>query len=286
MFLSALIVLILITGSAFLFYKWGWKASAIAIPIIVYCAFNYNKADTLVEIINLIPPLVIGGAGGYIFKTGKPVEFFLIISTLSLAIVFSGNFYYMKASQGQNFLESSKKEVVKLLDAYKVPEEQKKEIEEDLERWAPLAGAIIPFSSVLYALLFSGLGYICIRIFFIKIMKKDPIPGLEFFHLNDYFIFLLIAGWLSFILIDQEQFPLLYIISLNTALITSLAYIIQAIGVIKFLLIKRGLPAKILPVVIILTLLMGIEISLFIAIILLGVGAFDLWADFRKFKKV
>ncbi len=286
MFLSAVIVLILVTGSAYLFYKWGWKAFALIIPLIVYCVLNYDNPDKLVEIMNLVPPLVIGGTGGFIFRRGKSFEFFTIVSTIVLAIVFSGNFYYMKAMKGQDLLESSKKEVVKLLDSYKVPEEQKKQFRADIERWAPLAGSIIPFSSVLYALLFSGLGYVFIRIFFTRMLKKDPVPGLEYFQLNDYFIFLLIAGWVSFMLVDQKQYPVLFVISLNTALIASLAYMVQAVAIIKYQLIKKGLPVAILPVVIALTLLMGIELSLFIAILLLGVGAFDLWADFRKLKKV
>ena len=72
------------------------------------------------------------------------------------------------------------------------------------------------------------------------------------------------------------------IISLNIALGISALYAIQALGIIKFYLIRRGLPVFLLPLLIISIILLGISAFIFAATLLTGVGTLDLWADFRK----
>jgi hypothetical protein len=115
-------------------------------------------------------------------------------------------------------------------------------------------------------------------------MKKqgEGVRSLELFRLNDYFIFSLIAGWGIFLLLDKNQFPVITVMALNIALAASVLYIIQALGIIKFFIIKKGMPVIMLPLVILTLLILGPSILVFSMILLIGLGTLDLWGDFRK----
>jgi len=59
-------------------------------------------------------------------------------------------------------------------------------------------------------------------------------------------------------------------------------YLMQAIGIAKFLLARKGLPRFLLPIGLLAVLFFGVEAALFVSIILASLGALDFWADFRK----
>ncbi len=88
------------------------------------------------------------------------------------------------------------------------------------------------------------------------------------------------------LLVDGQEYPLIYLIALNMGLITALFYLVQAMGVIKFFLMKRNMPRYLLPVMFLFLLLTGLQILPFFLIILAGFGTLDLWADFRKLNTV
>ena len=96
------------------------------------------------------------------------------------------------------------------------------------------------------------------------------------------FIFLLIAGWGIFMLLDKTLHPLISIVALNIALAASTLYIIQALGIIKFFLIKKGLRVIILPLTVITLMILGPNVLMFAMIILIGIGTLDMWGDYRK----
>ena len=83
-------------------------------------------------------------------------------------------------------------------------------------------------------------------------------------------------------LLDSTNYPAITVIALNVALAASALYIIQAFGIIKFFIIKKGMPVFLFPLMIITLLLLGPSIIMFAMIVLIGIGALDLWGDFRK----
>jgi hypothetical protein len=121
-----------------------------------------------------------------------------------------------------------------------------------------------------------------VKLLFIRIFGPVKTKGLEFFRLNDYAIFILIGGWLSFLLLDKSEHEILYLAGLNIGLIVSALYLVQALGVVRFLLMKKNKPGHILTLALILTFILSIEVFVFIIILLTGFGTLDLWADFRK----
>ena len=69
---------------------------------------------------------------------------------------------------------------------------------------------------------------------------------------------------------------------MNIALIASVFYFIQAIGVIKFYILKKGWPTYTLPMMFMMILVLGGGGIVFFSVLLAGFGSLDLWADFRK----
>ena len=178
----------------------------------------------------------------------------------------------------------------KAFNQYKTPEENRKKLREDLNtslqiiqdsKWVQFAKDMIPFSAFIYSLMVTSLSFFLMKKVF---MKKQGIGvrALELFRLNDYFIFSLIAGWGIFLLLDKNRFPAVTAAALNIALAASMLYIIQALGIIKFYIIKKGVPVVLLPLMILTLLILGPSILIFAMIILIGIGTLDLWGDFRK----
>ncbi len=278
-FAAALIGISLIIGSSYIFYRWELKAALIFIPLILFSVMygDHNK-----NIPAMLVPFIIGGLCGYTFKTGRSLKFFILSSSLSLAVVFAGNFYYQKIYGNINYLEDSKALMIKLIDSYKLPPHKKKQIIEDFDKMAIIASDLIPFSSFIYSLLLSSMGYLIAKLFYLRIPGFTNIKGIESFRLNDYTIFLLIAGWLLFILSDADRNYIIYYAGINIALITSILYFLQAMGVIKHFLLKKNLPSILLPLSLFIVLIIGLEAAIFVSILLTGLGTLDLWADFRK----
>jgi len=233
--LVPLIALILVVCSAYLFFKWEWKALLVFAPILI---LTLIFSGDFTQAMTFFTPILLGGLGGFTFKTGRSLKFYLLVTSLTLAFMFSGNYYYMKNLNNVDILSVSKTEMSTLLDTYKVPEDKKKEMLVDFDKWIVIAKDIIPFSSFIYALLFSLLSYQLIKSFLLRFSDVIPGKGLEFFKLNDYLIFTVIIGWGSVLLIDKTQYEIAYLIGLNAALMASFLYLIQALGVIKFFILK------------------------------------------------
>lgn len=291
---------ILTICSAFIFYKWGWISLALFAPaaLIPVVLNGYEGGISLYTL-----PLIAGTAGGYCFRKSSGLDFFIAVSSILFAVVFTADFYFLKEVKGYDIIETGKIEVVKLLEQsriemekafeqYKTPEENRVKLREDFNtslqviqdsKWVQFAKDMIPFSAFIYSLLVTSFSFLLMKKVF---MKKQGInvKALELFRLNDYFIFSLIAGWGIFLLLDKIQFPVITVFALNIALAASVLYIIQALGIIKFFIIKKGLPVIMLPLVILTLLILGPSILVFAMILLIGFGTLDLWGDFRKLK--
>ena len=270
--------LMLMVGSAFMYYRLEWKALLIfAVLIAAALVATGRSFDAPL----MIAPFLLGGIGGYTFKKGKSFGFFLLTTSFPLALLFTGFFYFLMIYQNVDFIGMLRGEMVKFMNAAGAPDDIKGQMLSEFDASRGDMIARVPFSSFLNSVALSGLGYAIIRRFFFRIERVPAGPGLESFRLNEYFIFVLIAGLAAYLLIDKSDYPVLHSGGLNVALIAALLYFVQALGLIKYLLLKRGLPGYILPLGLSVVLIMGIWIALFLFVFLAGFGALDVWADFR-----
>ena len=278
LFFSTILGIVIIISTAYLFYRWNWKALVVFIPVMAVPLISggYDR-----EIPSILTPVVLGALGGYVFRSGRSLKFFLLSSTLGLTLLFSGNFYYLRYHEKIDILEDSKKIMLALMKNYQVPDEKINAISVDYEKFMAIAGDLVPFSSFVYSLILASLAFMILRLFFSRFGAF--VGGLEHFRLNDYVIFSLIAGWGIFLLTDKSRLMPLYLAGLNAALIASFFYLIQALGVIKFFIMKKGLPPVMIFVIFGILAFSGMEVMIFVLILLTGFGALDMWADFRKF---
>jgi len=277
----------LIGGTTYAVYRWGWLSLAILAPLAGYALWRGISIHNPDNWISLLPPLAIGSFCGIFYRAGWPLKRYLVLCSLAISILLSGGYYYMKIYQGRDIIRESGAQVSEMLKNSSIPEEQRKQLSQDLDEWTPTASRLIPFSTFFYGLLLSALA----------LLLTDPIVrhgmsgstnannGLNYYRLNDYTIFIFIAGWVLFMLADKAHHPVLNAAGLNMGLITSLLYLVQAFGVVKFMLVKKGLPSSLLPFGVFLMIILGMEATLFSAVFMTGIGACDLWADFRKLEK-
>lgn len=284
--------------ATWLFYKTGWYSLILFIPLAATPLLAPGYAGLLGV---FIVPAAFGTAGGLCFRSGKGFGFFMTVSTILFSVLFTTEYHALRYLRNTDIIEKARDEFVqtieqksgdvdKFLEAYKTPEmtpeqfkAQKTQAIAEIKdsKWLQFARDMVPFSSFIYGVLICGLSFMILK----KWVMKNPVPQvktLEFMKVNDYIIFALIAGWGGFILLDSSRFPALSIAALNLALMVSTLYVAQAMGIIKYFMVGRGLPAVILPLILFTTVALWPPIVIFLTIILLGLGALDLWADFRK----
>lgn len=266
-------------GSAFLTYKLGWKGVLFLLPVLILLLY-LSGFDGSVP--SLVSPVVIGSVAGQTFKKKMSLDFFILVSALLMTLAYSGNYYYLKHYKNYDIMKESKGMILEIIKNTEIPNEKKKQITGNIDTLIENANDVAPFSFFVNSLVVSVLGYIMIKILFTKLYGVLETKGLEYFKLNDYTIFLLIIGWFTFLVLDKSEYEILYLAGLNIGLIISFLYLLQALGIIRFLLIKKNKPAHILTFILILILFMSFEAFVFIIILLTGFGALDLWADFRK----
>lgn len=275
--------LILIISSTLLFYRYGWKSVFLLLfPVsLIIIVSAHDNSETIPVVLGFF---LIGFITGYSLRYGKSIQFFLIVSSLTLTALFSGNFYFLKIHKDIDILGKSKEKIVEIVNSSNIPEGERREFTARLDETLDILSDIIPFAYFLNTIIFSLLFFYFIRVIFKKYLKNygKEISGIEFFKLHDYFIFTLILGWLTVLLVDKREYYIIYITGLNIALIFSVFYLIQSIGIVSFFLKKKGLPQFLIPLSLFIILLLGLKIVLFLSIILVGIGAIDFWADFRK----
>ena len=271
--------LMLMVGSAYLYHRLEWKAMAVfAVLIGSVMALTGRVMDLPL----VAAPFLLGGVGGYTLKKGKSFEFYLLTTSVALSVLVTGFFYYMAYYQNVDFIGMMRGELVRIMDAGGAPEDIKRQFLAEFDASRGDIIARVPFSSFVNAVVFSGIGYLVMERFLKRMAPVKVGAGLEWFRLNDYFIFVLIAGLAAYLLIDKGEYPVLHSAGLNIALAAALLYFVQALGLIKYFLIQRGLPGYFLPLGLAVMLIAGMWMALFLFIMLAGLGALDVWADFRK----
>ncbi|HPC43356.1 MAG TPA: DUF2232 domain-containing protein [Spirochaetota bacterium] len=276
---AAVGALMLMVGSAYLYYRLEWMSLVIFVVLIVSMVLISGRVADLPLV---VAPFLLGGVGGYTFKNGKSFEFYILTTSIVLSVVVSGFFYYLTFYQNVDFIGLLRVELVRVLEMGGAPADIKRQFMAEFDASRNDILARVPFSSFLNVMVISGIGFLVMGRFLTRTAQAAAVEGLESFRLNDYFIFALIGGLAAYLLIDKSEYLILHSAGLNIALIAALLYFVQALGLIKFFLIQRGLPGYFLPLGLTVMLLTGIWVALFLFIMLAGLGALDVWADFRK----
>lgn len=280
--------LIVILGSAYVFSRWDMKGFFFIVPAALLGILLYDKIFSINSelLASLIASSVIGGAAGYTIRNRRSLQFFLLIAALGSTGVFTANYYYLKAVKNVDLFTESRSSFVEYLNrnAEGIKEEKKKELIQQVDQSLEIVKDLVPFSYFLNSLLFAAFTFIVMRMFAKRFFGSADIntEGLEYFRLSDYFIFVLIGGWLIFLLVDTAANRWIHAAGFNIALIFTFLYLIQAFGIIKFFFLKKNLPVYLLPLIIIMSIVLLNQYMLIIAIFLASFGAIDFWADFRK----
>ncbi len=272
----------IITAASLFFYRWGLKSLALIVPLVMPGILMYRLSVEYFPA--LIAAAAIGVLAGYSMREKKSFQFYLVSASLAVGVILSVNYYALKFGKGIDLMEESRTQFMEYISRADMPEEKKLELRSSFDAAGVLIRALVPFSYYLNGLLFATIAYAVSR-FFLKLFADRDAGcgrGIEYFRLNDYLIYALIAGWLGVLLIDAVRIPWLHTVSLNVALIFSVLYVIQAWGIAKFFIIKKGFSFTLIAAVCIAIVLFFNEALIFILVIMASIGAIDFWADFRK----
>ncbi len=276
------IVLVLVLGSSVVSYRWKLRSLFALVPAALLSLFaGYLAGDLFVFFV----PVFLGSFAGFSHRHSKSFQFFILAAALAVTFLNSGQYYYMKAVRGVDMLDLSGNDLARITESWNLPESQTENSGQMLAEWIEAAKYLVPFSSFLYSLFFSLLTFFATKAFLSRFGEWTSQSGLDKYRLNDYTVFLLIGGVAGLIFTGRPSHPVLHTVSLNALLITSMLYFIQALGVIKFFLSRRGLPVIIIPGVLFLIVFLGIPAAVLTGILLTGMGVLDMWVDFRKLTK-
>ena len=260
-------------------FKWGFKALYMQVPFgLTAIVAGYVVSNVLLFVV----PIFLGSFVGYTLRAGKSLQFFVLISALIVSLAYTGNFFYLKQVKGVDIMQAAKQTMIETFSTSDLTIEKKNEMLVSLDQVMEITEKIIPFTTFIYALFLSFLTFFIAKLLLSNVKDSLKIQGITLFRVNDYTIFVLIAGIAALLYFDSNVDMTIFIVGLNAVLITATLYFLQALGVIGFFLSKKGLPLYIMPVFFVLLLFTGIGVVLFITIMLAGLGALDLWADFRK----
>lgn len=289
---------LLAISSVLIFFRLGPASIIIFLPVAFLPVFFAGYASSLSI---FIVPLIFGTTGGYCLRESKGLDFYLTVSAIIFAVLFTGNYYLIKNIHNYDMvtvsgqllidqIEKSEPVLEKFFQEYNIPEDNRQMLRENFKqnlevlkdrKWIQFVRDTLPLATFLYSLIIGALSFFFLKKFFLK-KNGERMKPLEYYRLNDYLIFLFIGSWAVFLILDRSFSQLVNIVALNVALMLSVLYAIQALGIAKFFLIRKGLPPFILPLLILILLMLGIPAFTFVAILLTGIGTLDLWADFRK----
>ncbi|MBN2039054.1 MAG: DUF2232 domain-containing protein [Spirochaetes bacterium] len=281
---SLIIGIAILFGSAVVFFKWPLKIYHLGLLLLILLISNFFSGSESLHLI--ISFLIVGSTSGFAVRTKKKFQVFLFISTLSITLISASNYYYLKIFQNTDVLQSSKQSFIDVIKKSEISESERNEVIRRLDETINIVSDVMVFVYFLNALILSVISFRPLKLVLFRLFRKkmdyyENTEYLESFRLKEYFIFAFIAGWMTVLLIDREYY-FIYTAGLNTALILSCFYLIQAFGIIKFIFRKKNFPFIIIPVILLVSFFIGIEYLFFLLIVLSSIGVLDFWLDFRK----
>lgn len=279
---ASLAGLSLVVASTLIFFRFSWLALFFFVPAALAGLLLYRVNPEYYAA--FLGAMVIGGTAGMSFRGKKPFQFYLVTASLAVTLVFTANYYGLKMLGNIDLFAQSRNQFVEFIQRSELPDAKKQELAVRLDSSMEVMRDIVPFSYFLNGLFFAAVSFFVLRHITRRFSGEalEGTRGIEFFRLHDYFIFTVIGGWLGFLLIDGAAWRIPYALALNVALIFSMLYVVQAWGIIKFFMMKRGIPLFVLPLALFIVVSVFVEILVFFLIIFASIGAIDFWADFRK----
>ena len=274
----------LLTASTLLFHRYSWKALYVIAPVAFAGLALYRVNPEYYA--SFLGALTIGSAAGLTFRENRSFQFYLVTASLAVSLIFSANHFGLKKFADIDLFMLSKAQFAEQIMKSELPDDKKQELVSRLDTSMETMKNVVPFLYFLNGLFFSAVAFFVLRHVARRFSGGTPIEnrGLEYFRLHDYFIFTVILGWLGFMLIGGDSYQAVRVLALNTALVFSMLYVVQAAGIAKFFMLQRGIPLFVLPLVIFVMVSFFVELILFFLIIFASIGAIDFWADFRKFE--
>lgn len=278
------LVLTIAAGVAALFIagyagvKWGTKCLYVFAPVCVLCVIGTVYSYDLS--IMLFTSIVTGSVTGISFKHVKSAGLIIMISTLLISAVSIANYYYLSHVKHIDFMKIDKAELHRVISE-RAPNSVEAEMATNAITDAfTYLGKLMPAYLFFRALIAVGIGYMLLGPWLLRRKSVKPVKGLEFFKLNEYFIFILIAA-IAATVFTLKKGNSVHWISLNVLLVFASLYVMQSIGIIKHYVLKNRIPVIIIPFLLIGFLFLG-KFAVIAAVLLAGIGALDVWVDFRN----
>jgi uncharacterized protein YybS (DUF2232 family) len=270
---------LLILG-AFSCNKWGFRAFFGIVPAVIA---SFWFASAYIDIfLFLILSLVIGCITGFAFRFTKSLQFLLLLSSVLVFLVSYAHYYYMYGSRNIDIIGETKTQLTEMIRSTASSTVEADKSIEFLDQSVSILKKIMPYYYFLNGLFMTMVGYLLLRIILFRERFGYSIQGIEKFRLNDFLIFVLIAG-IGAVALSIRKNSVIFWVSMNVLLTVGTLYLVQSFGIIKHMLLKKKFPLIILPIIVVTALFLGMYVSVVTAFILTGIGVLDLWADFRGF---
>ncbi|HEY1406732.1 MAG TPA: DUF2232 domain-containing protein [Spirochaetota bacterium] len=272
--------LALLFAGAFACRRWGYYALAGALPLlgaIIAASLAYHDLLTF-----LAAALIIGCVSGCTFKYGRSMQYLIIASSCAIALVGAGHYYYLLFAKKIDIVVEARQQARTMIANASLSSPDQELKEGLVDDFFGMVKKAFPFYYVCVGAVWTFFGFIIVRFPFRKGMML--LRGIDQFRLNDYCIIPLIAS-IGVYAVTMTKHSAAHIVALNLLLILSFFYLIQGLGIVKYFLLRKGIPTMLLPATALLVLIVGWEATVVSSICFAGFGALDLWADFRGFTK-
>jgi uncharacterized protein YybS (DUF2232 family) len=276
---TILLGLALALGSAVAWIRWGKRTLVSLVPVVL-ALWLIPGGEKQIPMVLL--PLAMGFLGGYTFTGRRSFPFFLVSVSVAFSVLMTANYVYLLRVHDTDLFVESRGQVEKMMEQSEVPEERRKRMMDDFESWVSMARDILPFSTFIYGMIFSVIAFTLFRLVLARFVSTEGLRDLEDFRMPDAAIFVLIASLALVLLMPRQEMYYLYTGALNLLLITASLYMVQGFGVIRHILLRKGLPPSIIPLGILMALILGVHFTIFVMVVMAGLGTLDFWADFRK----
>jgi Predicted membrane protein (DUF2232) len=276
--LSVIAAVAVLFISGFVCSRIGIKALAMIIPVFAVVLFGIGINNDYVQFI--IFSLMIGCITGLSFRYSKSATFIVLVASIIFTAVSVSVIYYMKHFQSIDIVEMSRDQFITAIRE-NTPSKSDAETNVDIfKAYFEIHRHLIASYTFIFALIISAVGYNVLRPWLAKGYKENRVKGIEFFKLNEYFIFVLIACLIASAYLFKINSPQMWI-AFNALIVVGMLYVIQGIGVSKYYLARGNIPTVLIPLFLVGLFFMG-TISYVVLVLFAGFGAIDVWVDFRN----
>ncbi|MBU0600109.1 YybS family protein [bacterium] len=208
----------------------------------------------------------------------------LILLCLIQYLIFSTFFQIMppfsKVSQEfKDYLSLSLETLFQQLNHQDIPFQEMVEIKGVFNQKAILLYQLLPSSLIIFSIIYNYLNYK-----FLTILSKhlsysvNPIKNYACWFFSDYIILGFLSSWLFYLIFKSYNFQILFLVILNIWYFFQFLYLIYGFSIVSFFLNKFNLPI-IIKIFSFLLLFLTSGMVMFL-------GVFDTWFDFRKLRKI